>query len=152
MEIRCISRERRKGGRAATAGLFSGLSSVKARRSQLAANGSQLFLTAATSGFPKMRKKMAPAPRSTVGAWKSPSPRPDMCIFISQTTVRDPVEVYFDDFTVEHKKSPIVQMDDYYPFGLTYNSYQRENLIPNSWKLQGQEHINDLDLGWNSFK
>jgi hypothetical protein len=23
-----------------------------------------------------------------------------------------------DDFKVEHKKSPVVQMDDYYPFGL----------------------------------
>ena len=42
--------------------------------------------------------------------------------------------------------------EDYYPFGLTYNSYQRENATPNRWKFQGQEHIDDLDLGWNSFK
>src|SRR5690606_32287501 len=32
-----------------------------------------------------------------------------------------PLEVYFDDFTVEHVQSPVVQMDDYYPFGLTFN-------------------------------
>jgi RHS repeat-associated protein len=62
------------------------------------------------------------------------------------------VEVYFDDFKVEHVKSPVVQVDDYYPFGLTYNSYQRENSVANSIKFQGQEHIDDLDLGWDSFR
>ncbi len=44
-------------------------------------------------------------------------------------------------------------MDDYYPFGLRYNSYARENSVPNKTKLfQGQEHIDELDLGWDSFK
>src|SRR5690554_490681 len=28
-----------------------------------------------------------------------------------------PLEVFFDDFTVEHAHSAIVQTDDYYPFG-----------------------------------
>jgi RHS repeat-associated protein len=43
--------------------------------------------------------------------------------------------------------------DNYYPFGLTFNSYSRENSLPNRMKLfQGQEHIDDLDLGWDSFK
>src|SRR5690606_34207458 len=36
----------------------------------------------------------------------------------------DPVEVYFDDFKVTHTKSPVVGMENYYPFGLTYNSYR----------------------------
>jgi len=40
-----------------------------------------------------------------------------------------PVDVFFDDFKVEHIQSPVVQMDDYYPFGLTFNSYQRENSV-----------------------
>jgi RHS repeat-associated protein len=60
--------------------------------------------------------------------------------------------VFFDDFKVEHIKSPVVQMDDYYPFGLTFNSYQRENSVKQRYKFQGQEHIDDLDLGWDSFK
>lgn len=63
-----------------------------------------------------------------------------------------PVEVYFDDFSVEHIKSPVVQMDNYYPFGLTFNSYQRENSVEQRWKFQGQEHISDLGLNWDSFK
>lgn len=40
----------------------------------------------------------------------------------------------------------------YYPFGLTFNSYKRENSLENKIKFQGQEHIDDLDLGWVSFK
>lgn len=42
--------------------------------------------------------------------------------------------------------------DNYYPFGLTFNSYSRENSTPNKFKFQGQEHIDDLGLGWDSFK
>ncbi|MBT1710715.1 hypothetical protein KK062_20915 [Fulvivirgaceae bacterium PWU5] len=61
-------------------------------------------------------------------------------------------EVYFDDFKVTHTKSPVIETDDYYPFGLTFNSYQRQNSIHNRWKFQGQEHIDDLNLGWDSFK
>ncbi|MBS1681925.1 MAG: hypothetical protein JST48_09450 [Bacteroidetes bacterium] len=63
-----------------------------------------------------------------------------------------PVEVYFDDFKVTHTKSPVVQTDDYYPFGLAFNSYSRENSTPNKFKFQGQEHIYDLGLNWDSFK
>lgn len=62
-------------------------------------------------------------------------------------------EVYFDDFKVTQIKSPVVQTDDYYPFGLRYNSYSRENSLQNKTKLfQGQEHIDDLGLNWYSFK
>lgn len=41
---------------------------------------------------------------------------------------------------------------EYYPFGLTFNSYQRENSVDQRWKFQGQEHIDDLGLNWDSFK
>lgn len=63
-----------------------------------------------------------------------------------------PVEVFFDEFKVTHTKSPVIQSDDYYPFGLTFNSYKRENSVENKIKFQGQEHIDDLNLGWVSFK
>ena len=64
----------------------------------------------------------------------------------------EPLEVFFDDFGVEHVKSPVVQVDDYYPFGLTYNSYKRENSVENKVRFQGQEHVDDLGLNWDSFK
>jgi RHS repeat-associated protein len=69
-----------------------------------------------------------------------------------------PVEVFGacpdegrDDFKVEHKKSPVVQMDDYYPFGLSFNSYQRENSTANQYKYNGKEQQTELNLGWLDF-
>jgi len=58
------------------------------------------------------------------------------------------VEVYFDDFKVTQVKSPVIQTDDYYPFGLTFNSYQRENSTPNQYLYNGKEKQDELELGW----
>jgi RHS repeat-associated protein len=58
------------------------------------------------------------------------------------------VEVYFDDFKVEHIKSPVIQSDDYYPFGLSFNSYRRENALSNQYQFNGKEKQDELDLGW----
>lgn len=60
-------------------------------------------------------------------------------------------EVYFDDLKVMHVKGVAIQESDYYPFGLTFNSYQRENSVDQRWKFQGQEHVDDLGLNWDSF-
>jgi RHS repeat-associated protein len=57
-------------------------------------------------------------------------------------------DVFFDDLKVTHTKSSIVQANDYYPFGLTFNSYQRENSVPNHYKLSSKELQDELDLGW----
>lgn len=62
------------------------------------------------------------------------------------------MEVYFDDFKVTHTKSPVIESSDYYPFGLVFNNYQRENSIVNRFKFQSQEHVDDLGLNWDSFK
>jgi RHS repeat-associated protein len=56
------------------------------------------------------------------------------------------VDVYFDDLKITHSKSPVIQMDDYYPFGLSFNSYARENSVPNRYKYNGIEQATDLDL------
>jgi len=57
-------------------------------------------------------------------------------------------DIYFDDLTITHDKSKVVQADDYYPFGLTFNSYQRENSVTNNFLYNGKEQQNELDLGW----
>jgi RHS repeat-associated protein len=60
-----------------------------------------------------------------------------------------PVEVYFDDFKVTHVvKTPVIQSDDYYPFGLTFNSYQRVGNLVNQYQYNSQERQDELDLGW----
>jgi RHS repeat-associated protein len=61
------------------------------------------------------------------------------------------VEVYFDDFKVEQIKSPVVQVDDYYPFGLTFNSYQRENSVSNDGLFHGKELQTELYLASYDF-
>ena len=78
---------------------------------------------------------------STFSVRKSLLINPDVYIYISNEEETQ-LEVFFDDFTVEHVKSPVVQMDDYYPFGLTFNSYLRENATPNQYLNNGKEkHI-----------
>jgi RHS repeat-associated protein len=56
--------------------------------------------------------------------------------------------VYFDDFKVEHRKSPVVSSQDYYAFGLTFGSYQRENSLGNQYQFNGKEQQDELNLGW----
>jgi RHS repeat-associated protein len=62
-----------------------------------------------------------------------------------------PVEVYFDDFKVTQTKSPVIASNDYYPFGLVAQSYQRENSVPNQYKYNGNELQDELSLGWYDY-
>ena len=48
-------------------------------------------------------------------------------------------------------KSPVIQQQDYYPFGLTFNSYQRESSVPQKYKFNGKEEQTELGLGWLDF-
>lgn len=41
-----------------------------------------------------------------------------------------------------------VQNDDHYPFGLTFNSFQRENSVSQNYKYNGKEEQTELSLGW----
>jgi RHS repeat-associated protein len=59
-----------------------------------------------------------------------------------------PVDVFFDDFKVEHIKSPVISSQDYYPMGLTVNSYQRENSLTDKYQYNGKEKQDDLQVGW----
>ncbi|HTH56713.1 MAG TPA: peptidoglycan DD-metalloendopeptidase family protein, partial [Cyclobacteriaceae bacterium] len=59
-----------------------------------------------------------------------------------------PVEVYFDDFKVTHRKSHIVQGNDYYGFGLSFNEFNRENSLYNKFLYNGKEKQDVLDLNW----
>ncbi len=62
------------------------------------------------------------------------------------------VEVYWDDFRVEHVKSPVVSSQDYYPFGLTFNSYSRENTTPSVYQYNGKEKQDELGLDWLDYR
>jgi RHS repeat-associated protein len=52
------------------------------------------------------------------------------------------VDVFFDDFKVEHVKSLIVQTDDFYAFGLQSNGFSRENSVANNFLFNGGTELN----------
>jgi RHS repeat-associated protein len=59
-------------------------------------------------------------------------------------------EVYFDDLKITVNEHPVIQADDYYPFGLAFNEFRRgtdtENrFLYNSKELQ--EETNWYDYG-----
>lgn len=58
--------------------------------------------------------------------------------------------VYFDDFKIVHHTG-VEQSDDYYPFGLTFNSYKRDNSTKNNYLYNGKELQDELDLGWMDY-
>jgi len=41
-----------------------------------------------------------------------------------------------------------IQIYDYYPFGLTFNSWQRLGGVKNDYLYNGKEMQDELDLGW----
>jgi len=61
------------------------------------------------------------------------------------------VDVYVDDVTMSVTQSAVIAEQSYYPFGLTFNSYSRENSIYNKYQFNGKEIQNELGLGWNDF-
>ncbi len=55
-------------------------------------------------------------------------------------------DVVFDDFRVDLEKSPVIQAEDYYPFGLTFNQYAREGEASQEYLYNGMEMQDELSL------
>jgi RHS repeat-associated protein len=103
---------------------------------------------------------------STVGAQTSPSVKQPPHDLVTKT-VRSPVagyayiffsnehynfvDAYFDDASVSVTPSPIIATDDYYPFGLTFNSFNRVNNLLNQFEYNGKETQDELNLGWMDY-
>jgi RHS repeat-associated protein len=52
---------------------------------------------------------------------------------------------------INHHKTELIQADDYYPFGLTFNSYQRSYSKSNNYKYQGKEEVPEMGVGTYDF-
>jgi RHS repeat-associated protein len=59
-------------------------------------------------------------------------------------------DVWFDDITYTEIKSPVVQADDYYAFGLSVAdlSYRKPSSVANPFKYNGKEEQDELSIGW----
>ncbi len=67
-----------------------------------------------------------------------------MYIYLTNESALD-LDVFFDDLTITHTKSPIIQEDHYYPFGLTMQGVGKQGSNP--FKYNGFEEQDELDLG-----
>ncbi|MEM8569173.1 MAG: RHS repeat-associated core domain-containing protein, partial [Bacteroidota bacterium] len=60
--------------------------------------------------------------------------------------------VYFDDLKVTLTEHPVIQTDDYYPFGLAHaGGFQRVTAKENQFKYNGKELIEDLGIDWYDY-
>lgn len=59
------------------------------------------------------------------------------------------VDVHFDDIEIKVEQHAIIQADDYYPFGLTFNSYKRVGRTKNDYLYQGKEKMENTE--WYDF-
>ncbi|MEO1097135.1 MAG: RHS repeat-associated core domain-containing protein, partial [Bacteroidota bacterium] len=59
------------------------------------------------------------------------------------------VDVHFDDVLITLNQKELVQSQDYYPFGLTFNDYKRTGLDKNEYLYQGKEEMEGTD--WYDF-
>ena len=57
--------------------------------------------------------------------------------------------VYFDELKITHEESPMVQANDYYPFGMVSYSWIRDGEYENRFLYQGKEL--DGQTGWHDF-
>jgi len=57
--------------------------------------------------------------------------------------------VYYDEFTITHAESHLIQATSYYPYGLPACTWMREGETANKFAFQGKEL--DPNAGWNDF-
>ncbi len=54
--------------------------------------------------------------------------------------------VYFDNLDIAISESPILESSDYYPFGLTFNSYTKPGTTDQNYKFNGQEEQQEFGI------
>ena len=72
-----------------------------------------------------------------------------MMVYTANQTNED-LNVYFDDMAVTHTSGPIIRTDDYYPFGMTFNTSVLDGALTNKYLFNGIEH--QPDLGLNTYQ
>jgi len=73
-----------------------------------------------------------------------------MMMYVANETNED-LNVYFDDLTVVHSEGPVIRKDDYYPFGLSYNTSTLGGALTNKFLYNGKEFDGELGLNWNDY-
>ncbi|GAA5040160.1 hypothetical protein GCM10011506_40330 [Marivirga lumbricoides] len=82
-----------------------------------------------------------------------------LMVFLSNES-QQTVEVFWDDFRVDHHHNAVIQASDYFPFGLTFNSYTRNYSKANNYlynqgtgeKTFKTERVPELGVDFTKFR
>ena len=58
-------------------------------------------------------------------------------------------DVYFDDLKITVQESPVIEVSNYYPFGMVSYTWLRPGETDNAYLFQGKELI--AQTGWHDF-
>ncbi|MGB3468165.1 MAG: lamin tail domain-containing protein, partial [Cyclobacteriaceae bacterium] len=74
-----------------------------------------------------------------------------LLIYVSHDDPSEHIEAYFDDMEIIHDLGPLLQYNEYYPFGMKneYQSYTRERIIPSRHDFNGTENLSEASLHIN---
>lgn len=70
-------------------------------------------------------------------------------VYLSYDNAAGGIEVYFDELKIIYQESPVVQINSYYPYGMTAFSWVRDGEQENKYLYQGKELI--AQTGWHDF-
>jgi len=70
-------------------------------------------------------------------------------VYLSYDNNQSSLYLYFDDLKVVVDESPLIQVNNYYPFGMVSNTWLREGEQQNANLFQGKELISQT--GWHDF-
>jgi RHS repeat-associated protein len=98
---------------------------------------------------PNAREKGSNVPHDELSAQLTIKEQGYVYVYLSNEET-SPIDVFFDDFTVELVKGPVVQQSDYDPFGLIVTESTREHEA-NNFLYNGKELQKDLDLNWYDY-
>jgi len=73
-------------------------------------------------------------------------------VYLSNSSEEN-IPVYFDDMKVTHVPTPVIQEDDYDPFGMTLveQHVERFGVEPNNHLFNGKELQDEFDLNWYDY-
>lgn len=73
-----------------------------------------------------------------------------LLVYVANQSEED-LNVYFDDLEITHVSGPIVRVDDYYPFGMAFNTGTLAGALTNKYLYNGKELQNELGLDWHDY-
>lgn len=73
-----------------------------------------------------------------------------LMVYVANQTAEN-IDVFFDQMAVEHTSGPIIRVDDYYPFGMAFNTGTLAGALTNKYLYNGKELQQELGLDWYDY-